>query len=369
MKLNAIILGAAVAMTACHRTDSADTQGPMAVAVDTVVTDSVTLFKQYPGQLLADDLAKVVGRVNGLLLASHFTGGDHVNKGQILFSIDPTTYKIAVDEAEASLQEAISANEYAEQHYEAVARAFELNAVSRMELAQALSNRDQSRASVQNARAQLAQARETLGYCTVAAPLSGRISLSNYSPGAFIAGGTSPVALATIYADDVIKAKFSIEDASFLRMFANENNRHLIDYDHIPVAFTDSLPHIYTARLTNIDPNVDSSTGTISLLAHIKNPYGELRDGMYVSISLPYKVEPKAMVIRDASISTDQLGKFVYTVNDSNRVVYTPIKTGDLVHDTLRVVQSGLKPGQRYVSKAMLKVRDGMEIKPISTSK
>ena len=84
---------------------------------------------------------------------------------------------------------------------------------------------------------------------------------------------------------------------------------------------------------------------------------------MYCTIRMPYKVDPKAMLVRDASIGTDQLGKYVYVVNDSSKVVYTPIKTGDLVADTLRLVTGGLKPHDRYVTSALLKVRNGMKVK------
>lgn len=102
----------------------------------------------------------------------------------------------------------------------------------------------------------------------------------------------------------------------------------------------------------------------MALRARVENKYGELRDGMYVTVSLPYKVDPKAVLVKDASISTDQLGKFVYVLNDSNKVVYTPITVGDMANDSMRVVLSGISGGTPYVTKAMLKVRTGMEVKP-----
>ena len=83
---------------------------------------------------------------------------------------------------------------------------------------------------------------------------------------------------------------------------------------------------------------------------------------MYCTVHMPYKVDPAAMLVRDASIGTDQLGKYVYVVNDSGKVVYTPVKTGDLVADTMRLVTEGLRPGDRYVTSALLKVRDGMKV-------
>ena len=88
---------------------------------------------------------------------------------------------------------------------------------------------------------------------------------------------------------------------------------------------------------------------------------------MYVSVNFPMRTDPKAVLVKDASISNDQLGKYLYTVNDSNKIVYTHIETGDIVHDSMRVVTSGLKSGTPYVTKALLKVRPGMQVKPVFT--
>ena len=97
----------------------------------------------------------------------------------------------------------------------------------------------------------------------------------------------------------------------------------------------------------------------------VANPDYELKSGMYASIQLPYEAEPDAIMVKDAAIGTDQLGKYVYVVNDSDKVVYTPIRIGDLVRDSLRIVNSGLTVKDRYVTKALMKVRDGMEVNPV----
>ena len=73
------------------------------------------------------------------------------------------------------------------------------------------------------------------------------------------------------------------------------------------------------------------------------------------------------MLVKDASLGTDQLGRYLYTVNDSDRVVYTPVKVGELYDDSLRIVTSGITPSTRYVTRALLKVRDGMAIRPVLT--
>lgn len=365
-----VALTVMLAITACHKKVSdKDASGAIPVEVSQVVTDSLVLYKEYPGTLIADRRANAVARVNGTLSAPYYNGGDYVKEGELLFTIETNTYINALHTAEAQLATARSDNAYAEQHYEAVSKAYEKNAVSQMEVSQALNARDQSRAAIRSAESAVSDARRNVGYCRVTAPLSGHITVNEISKGNYVTGEVSPVTLATIYQDDIVQAVFTIEDASFLRMFENPNNRDKINYKAIPIYFSEKLPHEYTGDLSYMSPNVNSSTGTLELQAAIENKYYELKPGMYCTIKLPYKLDSKAMLVRDASISTDQLGKYVYVVNDSNKVVYTPIKVGDLAPgDTMRIVTDGLKPTDRYVTSAMLKVRDGMTVKPYTTN-
>ena len=245
-------------------------------------------------------------------------------------------------------------------------KALESDAVSQMEVAEAKNSLEESQAAIKQAEAALRTARTNLGYCTVKAPITGHISSRTVDPGAYIGGEVSPVTLATIYDDATMLATFYIEDDSFLRMHSTTANREGIDYTRIPLEFSEQLPHSYTGDLYYLSPAVNASTGTIELKAEVSNPYNELRDGMYVSVKLPWKTDPKAVLVKDASLSTDQLGKYLYTVNDSDKVVYTPVTVGDLYHDTLRVVTKGISAGNRYVTKAMLKGRNGMTVNPVT---
>jgi hypothetical protein len=101
------------------------------------------------------------------------------------------------------------------------------------------------------------------------------------------------------------------------------------------------------------------------LRAELDNPDGVLKPGLYVSVTLPYATEEKAVLVDNASIGTDQLGKFLYVVNDSNVVTLRHIRVGQLVDGNMRMVTSGLTPDEWYVTKALMKVRQGMKIQPI----
>lgn len=354
--------------TGCSKKDDTKSEETPEVTVATPQIDSVVLSQDYPAMLQATQSAEVMARVDGIITAILFKEGQYVTAGQPLYTIESTTYRDLVSQAQAALETALAQREYALKQSEAMQKAIEADAVSRMDVIQAESNLKQSEASVKNARASLQQAQTKLGYCTVRAPFSGLITKSIYSPGVYVNGDGSPVALCSIYADKNLFVNFSINTERFIQIEDTRSGKQ-VDYDHVPVQFGDSITGTYYAKLIYTSPDVSQSTGTVSMRLLLDNLKGELRDGMYCTVKLPYATDPKALVIKDASISTDQLGKFVYTVNDSNKIVYTPIEVGDIYNDTLRIVTKGLTPTSRYVTTALLKVRDGMEVKPVTAKK
>lgn len=368
MKIKYLIIGGCAVIAACQNEKKNAQQELQTIDVAEVLIDSVTLRQDYPGYLTADDEVDLVARVNGYLRTKNYKSGDFVHGGDVLFTIESSQYEDAVKQARAQLDDAIASYQYAADNYQAMTKALQSDAVSQMEVLQAKSNMETAQAAINNARAALQTAETTYGYCTVRAPYDGHVSSATYSVGAYLAGGSSPVKLATIYRDSVMVAHFSIDDAELAQIIRNQGQPGLIaDMAHIPIAFDVTLPHTYTGNLNYLAPAFDKSTGTISLRARIKNPDNELRSGMYCKISLPSAILPHAILVNDASIASDQLGKYVYTVSDSNTVLYTPIEVGQVVADTLRVVTKGLKPGDRYVTKALLKVRDGIKINPRQT--
>lgn len=364
-----VIAGIALASaTSCGNKRQAADEGLLTVDVALPVTDSITLYKTYPGYAGANASADVVGRVNGQLLTKNYDSGSLVKKGAVLFTIEPTKYSDAVRQAQAALATAESEYEYASKQAQAMKKAFESDAVSRMEVIQAESSMQQAEAAIKNARAALSTANTNLAYCTVRAPFTGHITSATVDVGNYINGEGAPFKLATIYDDSSMIISFAIEDSQYERMMGAKSDPAVEAlYHKVPLEFEEPLPHQYTADMYYTSPAIDKSTGTLSLKVAVDNPYGELRDGMYVTVKFPYDTDPDAILVKDASIGTDQLGKYLYVVNDSDKVVYTPIEVGGIYDDSLRVVTKGISRDSRYVTSAMLKVRDGMPVKPVMT--
>ncbi|MDE6028203.1 MAG: efflux RND transporter periplasmic adaptor subunit [Muribaculaceae bacterium] len=337
------------------------------IDVAEATTDSITLYKTYPGTLSAGVTADVVAEVSGRILSTHYRSGDYVRKGQSLFTIESTTYRDAVSKAEAALSTARSQHEYYTRQYAAMTKAFEADAVSQMEVLQAKSNMEQAAASIRDAEAALSTARQNLSRCNVVAPISGYISNGAPDPGNYVNGQGAPVKLCTIYDNSTMTANFYLSDTQYEELLGRNGGISSAIYRNVPLNFKERIGNDYTTDLYYVAPTVSESTGTLLLKGKLENRNNELKDGMYVTVSLPYGTEPKAVLVKDASIGSDQLGKYMYIVNDSNKVVYTPVEVGSVYQDSLRVITSGVKPGQKYVTKALLTVQRGERINPVIT--
>ena len=337
----------------------------LAISVAKPIVKDITLTKDYPGYLTTEKTVNLVARVNGTLRSVSYVPGGRVKKGQLLFVIEPTLYNDKVAQAEAELKTAQAQLEYARNNYSRMKEAVKSDAVSQIQVLQSESSVTEGVAAVSNAEAALSTARTNLGYCYVRAPFDGTISKSTVDVGSYVGGSLQPVTLATIYKDDQMYAYFNVADNQWLEMSMNNQQPTKELPKKIMVQLGKEGTESYPATLDYLSPNVDLNTGTLMVRANFDNPQGVLKSGLYVSITLPYGEADHAILVKEASIGTDQLGKFLYAVNDSDIVHYRHIEIGQLINDTLRQVLGGLSPQERYVTEALMKVRDGMKVKPI----
>lgn len=361
--LLAVFLIAIMALVSgCSGKDTGLSREPMKVYVEKPAVKEVVLQRQYPGYVSAQNSVDIVARVSGYLVSAPFTGGSLVREGQLLFVIEPDQYKDAVNKAEAALENARAQLDYAENNYVRMSEAARSDAISEIDLIQSATQLLAAKSGVKDAEAALSSAKTTLGYCYIKAPYSGRITLGTLSNGNYVAGSASPVKLATLYEENLMYAYFNIEDRQFANMVAQDRS---VLGDTVYVALQTAVPARFPAVLDYVSPNIDLSTGTLRLRAEIDNGEGILKDGMYVNVSLPYGRSDSAILVKDASVGSDQLGNYLYVVSKSDTVEYRHVETGELVDDTMRIVTKGIGADETYVTRAVLKVRDGMRVTPV----
>lgn len=352
-----------LAAAACNKKE-VPTTGSVALPVEVArpIVRDVTLTREYPGYLAADATIPIVGRVNGTIIKRNFIDGGRVKKGDPLFVIEPTLYENAVQQARAALATAQAQEEYARSNYSRLQAAASSNAVSKIEVLQAKSSLESATAAVENAQAALGTAQTKLGYCYIKAPVDGTIGLHKQPIGAYIAGEASPVELCRIYKDDIMYAFFNIPDIQWLNKIQRANG---IDQSRITFSLGEGKTFTRSATIDYLSPNINTGTGTLQIRATLPNNDGQLKSGSYISIAMPYDKVKNAILVKDASIGTDQLGKYLYVVGNDGKVQYRRVNVGATVDDTLRLVTDGLSVGERYVTKALLKVRSGMQVTPI----
>ncbi len=361
--------------TGCKKDDkkaSADLSGTPSIEVAELVIMDVEVTESYPASFESSDQVDVVARANGEIISKHFSDGQYVSKGQLLFVLESSQYENTVKQAQAELTSARENLNYANHHLAALQTAYKVNAVSQMEVAQAVAQKESAAASVASAEASLKNATLRAGYCRITAPVSGRISAPLLDVGNYVNGDGAPVTLVTIYNTSSMLVKFSIPDYRYAEISASGNGFRNEIYRNVDLKISsanDDDGVIYSIDIIYEAPSVDEATGSIVMKGKLRNGVDKVRPGMYGLVLLPTQSVKNGILVRDASISTDQRGKYLYTLNKKNEIVYTPITTGELYSDTLRLVKTGLKAGDRYVTDAMLTVRAGEKVNPVMAGK
>lgn len=330
------------------------------VEVDHPQLRTVVYTFEYPGYLQAEQTVNLVARISGYLESFQFTPGQRVREGQTLFVIEPQPYKDKVTQAEANVESSKSKLAYTKASYERMQEAVKTKAVSEIDYLQAQSDYGEAIAAYEDARSQLSLANIDLSYCIVKAPFTGRISRNLVDPGNMVGTDANNSALATIYKDNQMYLYFNMAYSDFSQLPKNTPSA-------LPITIQDvnNPEKTWIAALDYSSPNIDLNTGTLNLRAIARNPNGELLSGMYVKVIVPYKSVPKAIVIPEASLGTNQGGRYVYLVGTDNTVEFRQVKVGVLTPDGMREIIDGLTLEDRYVTKALINVRPGMKIEPI----
>ncbi len=334
------------------------------IAVANPATRDLQYHVEYPGYLQSKQKVEIVARVSGYLEKICFTPGKMVKEGQLLFVIEPRTYEDKVEIAKANLETAKAQLDLAEIALNRVTEAAKSNAVSEMDVLKAKTDVDKAKASVSSAKADLRTAQTNLDYCYIKAPISGEISKSLVDKGNYV-NALSGV-LASLYQNDELYVNFSIEDSKYLAILQNDAQKNPdFNLKNIEIYVGSENPTMYKGTLEYFAPNIHLATGSMDMRAIVDNKKGDLTDGLYVKVSLPFYVEKNAMIVPEEAIGTDQTGRFVYVVNDSNMLEYRSIKVGMLDSDNMREVESGITTKDLIVVNGLMKARDGLKIVPV----
>jgi RND family efflux transporter MFP subunit len=346
---------------------------PPAVTVAYPVQRTVTDYDEYVGRFVAVDAVEVRARVSGYLEKVHFTDGQTVKEGDLLFTIDRRPFQTALDQARANLQRARAELAFAEGDLERAAQLVRDKTITQQTFDQRTQVKRVSEANVAAQEAALRQAELDLSFTDLRAPVTGRIGDRRVSPGNLVTGGATGTTtlLATIVSTDPIRFEFTFDEASFLRYVrAGEGAQGLKDdiasrggSTMVRLKLIDEPDFNHVGRMDFIDNVIDRSTGTIRGRATFANAASLFTPGMFARLQVPASPPHSAVLIPDSAIGSEQARKFVYVVRPDDTVVQRYVTLGQLAEGD-RVIKSGLGPEDRVIVEGLMRARAGIKVQP-----
>lgn len=362
-------LAAAVMLSACGEGQKPPAPPPPVVTVANPVTRTVTDFDEYVGRFTAVNSVEIRARVSGYLEKVHFTDGQMIKEGDLLFSVDPRPFQNTLDQARANLAQTRAQLAYAEGDLQRGQQLVRDKTITEQTFEQRLQAKRSAEAAVAANDALVRQAELDLQFTELRAPVAGRIGDRRVSPGNLVTGGSSgsTTLLATIVSYDPIWFEFTFDESSFLRYERNAkrgtDSASRSTGVTVGLRLIDERDFAHRGRMDFVDNVIDRATGTIRGRAVFRNLDGLFTPGMFGRVQVPASAPYEALLVSDSVIGTEQVRKFVYIVGTDDMVSQKYVTLGQL-SDDLRVIKDGLLATDRVVVNGLMRVRPGIKVNP-----
>ena len=363
----AAALMALAALVACEQKNTYVAPPPPKVTVAKPVKRTVTLLLEATGNNAAVNTGNLVARVAGFVESINYNDGDYVKKGKLLFTIEPESYKLKLEQSQATEAAARATLRQNQADFERQKNLVKTNAVSQSAYDAALATRDVAQQNVKQDEIATKLAAINYGYTSVTAPYDGIVTARQVSIGDYVGGGTTPTVLATIVQLDPIYVNFNINEQDVLRIRAEIRKRGIsaAELKKVPVQVglqtEEGYPHM--GHLDYASPTVDASTGTLAARAILENPKRVLLPGMFVRVRVPTGEMKNALLVPDTALGTDQAGRYLLIVGKDNVVEQRGVTVGPR-EGTMRVIEKGLKPDDRVIVAGLLHAVPGQKVEP-----
>ena len=339
----------------------------MPVSVAKVEQSEVATWNEFSGRLEAVERVDIRSRVAGTVQAVHFREGALVKAGDLLLTIDPAPYQADVDRAEAQVLAAQARLTNAKANYARSKQLLEDHAISQREYDDALNAQSEADANLRAAQAQAQSAKLSLGYTQVRAPVSGRVGKLEITTGNLVAAGPGAPVLTTLVSVSPIYASFDADEQVVARALrelpAGASARAQIEKIPVQMGTVADAATPIAGHLQLVDNQVDARSGTVRVRAVFDNADGSLMPGQFAHLRMGQVKADPALLINERAVGTDQSKKFVMVVGADDKAQYREVTLGANV-DGLRIVTSGLKPGERIVVNGLQRVRPGALVAP-----
>ncbi len=348
---------------------SAGAPPPPPVTVSKPLVKDIIEWDEYPGQFKAVDAIDVRARVSGYLEQIHFTDGQMVNQGDLLFSIEKRPFEIARDSAEAQLAEANAQLSLANRNLKRYEKMREGNIVGEADYDDRVEAVSAAKAAVAVAQAQVRDAELNLGYTEIRAPVTGRISRHEVSVGNLITGGYSGdvTLLTTIVSVDPIYFDFDMSEANYLAYQRASERGAMPSMRDNKIKVFAKLPDEdgwkHEGSLEFLDNQVNETSGTIRARATFANPDGSFTPGQFAHLRVPGSELYTAILLPESAIVTDQSQKIALVVDKDGMVGVKILRVGP-TYDGMRIIREGLSPEDTVIIDGLMRARPGSKVTP-----
>ena len=353
------VLAAAAVLAACtaQAKQEAAAPPPAAVTITDVAFKDLRQWDDFTGRLEAVDTVDIRPRVSGYIDGARFEEGARVRKGQVLFQIDPRPYQAEANRAAAEVDRAQAQLNLAVVNRERGRRLIEQNALAQSEFDRLSAEEKAAQANLGAANAAYQTAKLNLEWTRVVSPIDGRVSKAVITRGNLV---TPSNLLTTVVSDTPIYATFNADEQTFLKYASAERGKGGPVY--LGLMTEDGYPHV--GKLQFIDNAMDARSGTINGRAIFDNADGRFTPGLFARIRMVSDTSQTVALAPDRAVATDLGKRYVVVVSANNKAEYRPVEIGPLAGN-LRIIRSGLKPGDRVIVGGLQKVKPGDTVAPV----
>ncbi|MCA9425263.1 MAG: efflux RND transporter periplasmic adaptor subunit [Candidatus Omnitrophica bacterium] len=371
--ITSILASLLLMVLGCQKPNEFAPPPPPEVTVAQPIQREITNYLESTGRTKEVAKVELRPRVSGYLESIHFTDGDMVKKGQLLYVIDPRPFQAQLNQAKAQLAQANAEFANAQSLFERTQNLFEQGATTDKDLTERRAEKDAALARIEAASATVMDASLSLGFTHIRAPMDGRIGEHLVDIGNLVGSGENTL-LATLVSYSPIYVYFTVPERELLSLIEKSKAERTSGEEDgaMPPAFlglADDEGYPHEGRLDFSDLGVDPNTGSMRLRAVFENQdikYPDIVPGLFARVRLPIDREPNALLVPEKAVSTDQTGKYLLVVDDEDKVHKKNVTLGNLIQE-MRVIEGGIEPEDWVVIEGVQKARPGAMVQPSKT--
>ena len=357
-----------LALAGCGKPPPQAAPKPIPVTVAAPEERPVLEYEDLPGRVAAIGNVEVKARVTGFLNQVRFQEGAEVQKGDLLYTIDPREYQADLDSAAAALEQAQAQMAQAQSDYTRSRQLSAQRVIATQETERQGTAVLAAEAAVRADQARLDKAKLDLEWTEIRAPISGKISRSHVTEGNLVAVGNT---LTTIVSQDPVYVYFDAPERVVLRwdkLASDQASGELTTRARAFVGLLNEEGFPREGKVDFSDNELGQGTGTLKMRAVVPNDDRRLRVGMYARVRLTLDQPRETLLVPERAVGIDQGQRFVYVVNGDNKVEYRKVSVGQVFEGKLAILE-GLASHDRVVTEGLQLVRPGQTVQPAETAK